>query len=478
MASQHPTIIQGGMGVAVSSWQLANAVARAGGLGVVSGTALDGVVARVLQDGDPGGHVRRALQHFPDQEIAERVLNSYFLPDGRAEGQPYRPHPTLTIAPTRNAIELSLVGNFAEVWLAKEGHDGPIGINFLQKIQTATLSATLGAMLAGVDYVLMGAGIPKEMPRVLTAFAEGHTAHMTIEVDDQTKTHTAHLDPRTYLGDTLPELTRPTFLAIISLHVLGGYLARDPEIRPDGFVVEGPVAGGHSAPPRGKLTLDEHGQPIYSPKDEADVAKMVALGLPFWLAGAWSTPEKVAAARAAGAEGVQCGTIFALASESGLTDAIRADLLAELRSGTLKVKNDALASPTGFPFKVARLEGTLSEQEVYEARNRICDLGYLRQPAERPDGSIVYRCASEPVHMFTKKGGDVEETVGRKCLCNALFANIGMPQRRKDGYVEDPAVTLGSDLVGAQGLLAEHPDGWSGAEAVAYLLRDVEQPTA
>ena len=153
MASQHPTIIQGGMGVAVSSWQLANAVARAGGLGVVSGTALDGVVARVLQDGDPGGHVRRALQHFPDQEIAERVLNSYFLPDGRAEGQPYRPHPTLTIAPTRNAIELSLVGNFAEVWLAKEGHDGPIGINFLQKIQTATLSATLGAMLAGVDYV-------------------------------------------------------------------------------------------------------------------------------------------------------------------------------------------------------------------------------------------------------------------------------------------------------------------------------------
>ncbi|WP_282004925.1 nitronate monooxygenase [Propioniciclava sinopodophylli] len=469
---QHPTIIQGGMGVAVSSWRLANAVARAGQLGVVSGTGLDGVVARVLQDGDPGGHVRRALAHFPVPEIAERVMNAYYLPEGRAEGQPYRPHPTLTIAPTRAAIELSLVGNFAEVWLAKEGHDGVVGINFLQKIQTATLSATLGGMLAGVDYVLMGAGIPKEMPRVLTEFAAGRPGRMTIEVDNQTKIHTAVLDPVTFLGEPLPPMRRPEFLAIISLHVLGGYLARDPEIRPDGFVVEGPVAGGHSAPPRGKLILDELGQPIYSPKDDADIAKMVALGLPFWMAGAWSTPERVAEAIKAGAQGVQCGTIFALASESGLTDAIRGQLLEELRAGTLQVKNDALASPTGFPFKVARLDGTLSEQEVYEARNRICDLGYLRQPAETPDGKVVYRCASEPVHMYVKKGGDIAETVGRKCLCNALFANIGMPQRRKDGYVEDPAITLGSDLTGARGLLAEHPAGWTGTEAVTYLLRD------
>ena len=138
-----PAVIQGGMGVAVSGWRLAREVSRAGHLGVVSGTAMDAVIARRLQDGDPGGHVRRALLHFPVPEIAERVLDAYFLPGGRPDGRPYRPHPTLTIAPSRAAIELSLVGNFAEVWLAKEGHDGPVGINFLQKIQTATLSATL-----------------------------------------------------------------------------------------------------------------------------------------------------------------------------------------------------------------------------------------------------------------------------------------------------------------------------------------------
>lgn len=470
MTQPRPTIIQGGMGVAVSSWRLANAVARTGQLGVVSGTALDGVLARTLQDGDPGGHARRALAHFPAPAIAQRVLDTYFLEGGRRPGQPYRPHPTLTIAPSQAAIELSLAGNFAEVWLAKEGHDGLVGINFLEKIQTATLSATLGAMLAGVDHVLMGAGIPKEMPRVLTEFAAGRPGRLTIEVANQTRPHVAVLDPRTYLGADLPSLRRPEFIAIISLHVLGSYLARDPEIRPDGFVVEGPVAGGHSAPPRGKFALDELGQPIYSPKDEADIAKMVTLGLPFWLAGAWATPERVAAARAAGAEGVQCGTVFALAEESGLAPQLRARLLAELADGTLMVRNDALASPTGFPFKVAQLDGTLSDPAVYAARERICDLGYLRAPAERADGSVVYRCASEPVHMYERKGGDPADTVGRKCLCNALFSNIGMPQVRKSGYVEEPAITLGQDLEGARGLLARHPDGWRAADVIDWLL--------
>ena len=49
-------IIQGGMGVAISGWRLAAAVGCLPGcLGVVSGTAIDTVLARRLQDGDPGG---------------------------------------------------------------------------------------------------------------------------------------------------------------------------------------------------------------------------------------------------------------------------------------------------------------------------------------------------------------------------------------------------------------------------------------
>jgi NAD(P)H-dependent flavin oxidoreductase YrpB (nitropropane dioxygenase family) len=463
-------VIQGGMGIAVSSWRLAREVSGTGQLGVVSGTALDAVLARELQDGDPGGHRRRALAHFPSPAMAARILQSYFIEGGRSAGAPYRPHPTLTIAPSRAAIELSLVANFSEVWLATEGHPGVIGINMLEKVQVANASAILGAMLAGVDYVIMGAGVPREIPRLLREFAAGRVGHLTIDVAGATRVHRAALDPRTYLGAELPRLRRPRFLAIVSLHVLAGYLHRDPEIRPDGFIVEGPRAGGHSAPPRGKLVLDEVGEPVYGPKDDADLAKVAEIGLPFWLAGAYASPEKVAEARAAGAAGVQIGTLFAMAAESGLETSLRSRLLAQLDDDSLVVRNDPRASPTGFPFKVAELADTLSEDSNYQARERICDLGYLRTPVERPDGTISYRCASEPVHMYLRKGGTEADAVGRKCLCNALMANIGLGQVRRGGYVEEPAVTLGQDLTGARALHARYPDGWTARQAVDWLL--------
>lgn len=45
----NPIIIQDGMGIGVSAWTLARAVSRLGQLGVVSGTALEAVLARRLQ---------------------------------------------------------------------------------------------------------------------------------------------------------------------------------------------------------------------------------------------------------------------------------------------------------------------------------------------------------------------------------------------------------------------------------------------
>src|ERR1039458_9392818 len=95
--SRLPVVIQGGMGVAVSSWQLARAVSQTGQLGVVSGTALDVVIARRLQDGDAAGDIRRALEHFPAPAMAQRVLSRYFIEGGRAPGQPYHPVPKLSM---------------------------------------------------------------------------------------------------------------------------------------------------------------------------------------------------------------------------------------------------------------------------------------------------------------------------------------------------------------------------------------------
>jgi NAD(P)H-dependent flavin oxidoreductase YrpB (nitropropane dioxygenase family) len=221
------------------------------------------------------------------------------------------------------------------------------------------------------------------------------------------------------------------------------------------------------------MQLDEHGDPVYGARDEARLEAMAGIGLPFWMAGAYSTPGKVAEAQAAGAVGVQVGTLFALSNESGLSEGPKEQLRSRLRSGELAVRNDPRASPTGFPFKVVDLEGTISEPTVYAERPRLCDLSYLRQPFEREDGVIGYRCASEPVHMYLKKGGALADTVDRKCLCNGLVANIGLGQHRKDGYVEDMIVTLGQDLEGAGVLIERHPGGWSASQALDYLLEAV-----
>lgn len=465
-----PVIIQGGMGVAVSSWQLARTVSQAGQLGVVSGTALDVVIARRLQDGDVDGDTRRALEAFPVPAMAQRVLRRYFRKGGRAPDKPYRPVPKLSMRASAADLELSVVANFSEVWLAKEGHDGLVGINFMEKIQLATASAAYGAMLADVDYVLMGAGIPAEIPRLLDRLASHQPCSLNLHVAGATVTYTADFDPEVLTGGGLAPLRRPTFLAIVSAHVLAAYLSREDATRPDGFIIEGPRAGGHNAPARGRPVLDDDGQPVFGPRDEADLDKVAAIGLPFWLAGGYASTEQVAHARAAGATGVQVGTLFALCAESGLDPTLRQEMLTELGAARLGVRTDPLASPTGFPFKVASLPQTLSDAETYAARPRLCDLSYLRIPFERAPGTVGYRCPAEPVHTYVRKGGDLADTIGRKCVCNGLAAAAGLAQTRRNGYIEPPIVTLGADLDGVAKMLSIFPAGWTADQAVDHLL--------
>jgi NAD(P)H-dependent flavin oxidoreductase YrpB (nitropropane dioxygenase family) len=403
--------------------------------------------------------------------VAQRAIDEYFLPDGRDEAQPYAAVPKLVIDQTRESQELAILGNFAEVWLAKENHSGLVGVNYLEKVQMATPAAAYGAMLAGVDYVLMGAGLPREIPHLLDQLVEHSAITFPVDVSGaEPGRYSVSLDPVDLLGVTLPPLKRPRFLAIVSAHVLAEYLARDQKIRPDGFVVEGPRAGGHNAPPRGKVVLDESGEPQFGPRDYADLAKVAAIGLPFWLAGSYGTPEGVVAAQAAGAVGVQVGTLFALSSDANFDPAIREELVAHVADGTLRVTTDLRASPTGFPFKVAELEGSLSDADVVAARPRLCDLGFLAVPVVRKNGAVGYRCPAEPERPFTRKGGDADDTAGRLCLCNALMANVGLGQTRATGYVEKPLITLGADLDGPQRLAQLHPGGWTARQALDWLL--------
>lgn len=470
-----PTLIQGGMGVAISDWRLAKAVSQLGQLGVVSGTGISRVLASRLADGDLNGHIRRALANFSLPEPVQAILDHYYTSGGKTPEIPYKTPVAYSIRSPKFLDQLTAIANFVEVYLAKEGHSGYVGINLLEKVQMPNLASLYGAMLAGVDVVLMGAGIPTQIAGILDKLSnhEPVSYHVDVHGAEKDEDHRIYFDPENIfpgIAKLVGKLKRPKFLPIISSVVLAQALIKRSEGSVDGFVIEGPTAGGHNAPPRGAVTLNEKGEPVYGEKDVVDLEKMKLLGLPFWLAGGYGNPQQVQAALDAGAAGVQVGTAFSLCDESGMEPELKKRMLRKVLDEEAEVFTSPLVSPTGFPFKVAQLEGTLSDPEAYNARNRICDLGFLRILYKRENGSIGYRCAAEPVDDFVKKGGNIEETVNRSCLCNNLLSTAGFPQRRKDGYTEQPIITSGDDLVNAGQFLKEGKNSYSAEDVVRYLL--------
>jgi nitronate monooxygenase len=471
-----PLIIQGGMGVGVSGWRLARAVSTAGQLGVVSGSGLDTILARRLQRGDAGGHMRRALSHFPIADVAQRILDRYFVVGGKRQDQRFKSKPVPAVRPSRHLTELLVASNFVEVFLAKEDHGGPVGINYLEKIQLPTLPSIWGAMLAGVTWVLMGAGIPRAIPGVLDRLAEGQPVELRLDVKDAPsgEEHFTRFDPGEFSAGYTPALARPRFLAIISSATLGTMLLKRSTGRVDGFVVEGPTAGGHNAPPRGQMALSREGEPIYGKRDIADLTAIEALGLPFWLAGSCAEPQRIVEALEQGATGVQAGTAFAYCEESDLDSSVKQQVLAMSRDGRARVMTDPIASPTGFPFKVLQKDGTLSDSALHRKRARICDLGYLRHAYRKQNGTLGWRCPAEPVDDYLRKGGDETETRGRKCVCNALMANIGLGQMQRSGEAELPLITSGDDVAAVARFLKRGSRSYSAADVIDYLLADVK----
>ncbi len=425
LPSQLPTIIQGGMGVAVSNWRLARAVSQLGQLGVVSGTGISWVLSRRLMDGDLSGLMRHALSHFPCAEPVQGILNRFYIPGGKAENEPYRPHPIYTINPPRFIDESAVIANFVEVFLAKENHDGVVGINLLEKVQMPNIASLYGAMLAGVDYVLMGAGIPIQVAGVLDKLANHEPVSYRLDVQGAAPEDDVriHFDPERIfpgISKLVGPLKRPRFLPIISSTLLAQALIKRSEGEVNGFVIEGPTAGGHNAPPRGAMKLNEKGEPIYGDKDKVDLEKMKQFGLPFWLAGGYGHPDQLKTALDAGAAGIQVGTAFALCDESGMEPTMKQQMLRQVLAGEAQIFTSPTASPTGFPFKIALAPGSMSDPEVYDARERICDISLLRTVVKGADGSLIYRCPAEPIDDYLRKGGKEEDAQGRMCLCNNL----------------------------------------------------------
>lgn len=486
-------LIQGGMGVYVSNWRLARAVAmeRPGvTAGTVSGTALDVVHVRLLQLGDPGGHLRRAFAAFDAQfgvEIGKKICERYFVEGGKAPADRYKYGPVQTLhaqdgrhtfpSPDGTAkpvsfnledelVELLIATGYAEVWLAKEGHKGNIFINFLKKVELPLIFAMYGAMLAGVTGIVVGAGNPEGLPGLCTQLAQHQavTTELSVLYRDSGETFNLTFDPRQVADGrlALEPLQRPAFLAIVSLEMLVKALAQGPSQPPDGFIIEHHTAGGHNAAPQGPMKKDDLGQPVYGEMDEPDLAAIRQEGLPFWLAGGYGSQAGLQKALDAGAMGVQVGSNFALAEESGMSPVYRGAIFRELKKGSTDeaLVQTSLYSPTGFPFKVVQLAGTLAEDTVYADRRRLCDLGFLKQRVlSKPeaDGSrrLLQRCPAAPIEDFVAKRGLPFNAEGKRCLCNGLLAGVGLGQvgTQPGEMTEEPAiVTLGNDLEGVRRL--------------------------
>jgi NAD(P)H-dependent flavin oxidoreductase YrpB (nitropropane dioxygenase family) len=460
------------MGAGVSDWHLARAVSQTGQLGVVSGTAIGAILVRRLQVGDPDGQMRRALEKFPVPGVAAKILADYFIPGGKPSGAPFKLSPMPGLDPGPDFVALTVAANFAEVFLAKEGHAGLVGINFMEKLQFPTLASVFGAMLADVDYVLMGAGIPRAIPGVIDRLARGETAELKIDIEGGLPGEEFHskFDPAAFCGGRAPALKRPHFLGIIASATLAITLARKSSGQVNGFIVEGETAGGHNAPPRGPLQLNPGGEPVYGPRDVADLEKIRELGLPFWLAGSYGAIGKLAEALHLGAAGIQVGTAFAFCEESGIRPDLKQQVFQLSREGKLRVFTDPLASPTGFPFKVVKLPGTLSDGKSLPERKRLCDLGYLRHAYRKPDGAIGYRCPAEPVEDYLRKGGTLADTIGRECVCNGLVGTIGLPQVNAENVSGLPLVTAGNEVVNVARFLQPGRDSYTAADVVRLLL--------
>ena len=468
----NPKIIQGGMGIGVSSHHLARSVSRHGYLGTVSGTGTEVLMARILQQGDLGGHWRRALSHFPIPNIVDGILAKYYIEGGKPKEASFINTPMFSIKPTPALIEMTVCANFAQIWLAKENHQGLIAVNLMTKLPMPLVYSIFGCMLAGVDYILIGAGIPMQIPSVLDGLENMKPVTYQLDIINAHKDHSHRMifDPKSIMGETIQSLPRPKFIPIITSDILAKRMCQRLPGKIDGFVIEGPSAGGHNAPPRGQTQLDSDGQIVYGPRDEPKLDIIHDLGLPFWLAGSTVSVAGRDRLWASRAVGIQVGTIFALCDESGFDDGYRRELRRLAFGGALKVFDDPLASPTGFPFKIAHLPDSLASLDEYEQRPRICNVGHLREIYLKENGSLGYRCPSEPVEDYLRKGGQIESTVNRKCLCNALAANIGIGQvQPRTGYFEKPLITLGRDYGFLKSLMKTEDDSYTASEAINLL---------
>lgn len=445
-----PQVIQGGMGINVSTSKLANMIARLGGIGVVSGTGIAEVITRTLQKGGPEvSKIFKAASAFPDQEIANEILIEFL--NKREPGGHYCVLPKWGCEKQEWLEKITLFSAFVVVWLAKQGSPkGMIGINLMHKITAPLPSLMYGAMLAGVDVIFVGAGIPTDIPKTIDRLSRSECVewkHNNIPFIFKPNSH-----------GFKDEVKKPLFGAIVSSNTLAKKMTPDmtPKMTPESggcdlLVLENHTAGGHNAPPRGKIP--EGKIPDWGEKDLINLDDLKNLNIPIYLAGGYGNPEGLESAQRSGFTGIQAGSIFALSEESGFTLEIKEAIIRAIREDRAKIESSFVASPTGYPFKVLQMEGTMSDPVSFLKRKRSCGVGLLREvkevkiDLENKAQQARWSCSADP--RLENAGSQAV------CLCEALLAVIGLAQVN-GGEEELPIITLGEELKDIKKLLEKN----------------------
>ncbi len=308
-------IMQGGMGVDISSSELALAVCKEGGI----------------------GHISDAMAPY----VSDRKFNTKIQNSKQKQFKEFAN--SLDKSKVKWDYERSYEGTFKHVdsTMKEKSGDGAIYVNTMEKLTMGNPEETLRARMiaqmdAGVDGITLSAGL--------------HKGSLSL-IADQPRFNDVKLG-----------------IIVSSVRALKIFLRSGKKVNraPDYVIVEGPLAGGHL----GFGPDDWHKYDLKTIVEEViTFLKDQELDIPVIPAGGVFTGTDAANYLEMGVGAVQVATRFTIADECGLPAPVK-QIYAQAEEEEIEVN---LSSPTGYPMRMLKSSPSLSSN----IRPNCEALGYL-----------------------------------------------------------------------------------------------------
>jgi nitronate monooxygenase len=329
-ACKNVIFVQGGMGIGISLATLAKAVAKRGGVGTISSAALAALVSKRL-----------------GRRVDERQAAAIEVAESKRDG-------------------------------------GFIAMNIMVALHQAFTDSILGAVDGGVDAIILGAGLPTNLPESL------ESADVAL----------------------IPIVSSVKALRIICKRWKDRY-----KRIPDAVVLEGPLAGGHLGFSQADLNKDEFRlETLFGPVKEfaqkhGDFPVIVAGGI-------YYHEDIVRWVNEMGADGVQMGTRFAATHESSASADFKQAIINCREQDIIVPKKPG--SPCGLPFRIIKTSPGY-QTALKKARLPKCNRGFVLRKDEAGDFTVC--SAKDSYNSF--------------CICNVLLSAHGFTDK------EEPIYTIG-----------------------------------